>query len=165
MARIAMTWEAVHDQTEDAMIDHSHIGAETEEVSILVEQSQLKLFCQATGETNAVFWDAEAARAAGLDAVPTPPTYAQTLLNLSPFRTNLVLDVMQVDLARMLHGEQAFEHHHPIRVGDTVRLKQRVADIYDKKGGALEFIVLETVARNQDDVVCCTLKSVAVVRN
>jgi len=160
-----MTWEAGHDKTEDAMIDHSHIGAETEEVSILVEQSQLKLFCQATGETNAVFWDAEAARAAGLDGVPTPPTYAQTLLNLSPFRTNLVLDVMQVDLARMLHGEQAFEHHHPIRVGDILRLKQRVADIYDKKGGALEFIVLETVARNQDDVLCCTLKSVAVVRN
>jgi hypothetical protein len=40
-----------------------------------------------------------------------------------------------------------------------------VADIYDKKGGALEFIVLETVARNQDDIVCATLKSVAVIRN
>ena len=147
------------------MIDQKHIGAETEEVSIVVEISQLRLFCQATGETSPVFWDAEAARAAGLDRVPTPPTYPQTLLNLSPFKKNLVLDVMQVDLLKMLHGEQAFEQHHPIFVGDTIRLKQRVADIYDKKGGALEFIVLETTARNQDDVVCCTLKSVAVVRN
>lgn len=147
------------------MIDHKHIGAETEEVSIVVEISQLRLFCQATGETNPVFWDAEAARAAGFDRVPTPPTYSQTLLNLSPFKKNLVLDVMQVDLSKMLHGEQAFEQRHPISVGDTIRLKQRVADIYDKKGGALEFIVLETTARNQDDVVCGTLKSVAVVRN
>ncbi|WP_395649762.1 MaoC family dehydratase N-terminal domain-containing protein [Brevundimonas sp.] len=147
------------------MIDHSHIGAETEEVSIVVERSQLRLFCQATGETDPVFWDAGAARAAGHDRIPTPPTYPQTLLNLSPFAKNLVLDVIKVDLARMLHGEQTFEHHHPIFVGDTIRLKQTVADIYDKKGGALEFIVLETTARNQDDVVCCTLKSVAVVRN
>lgn len=147
------------------MIDPSHIGAETEEVSIAVERGQLRLFCQATGETNPVFWDAEAAQAAGHDRIPTPPTYAQTLLNLSPFKKNLVLDVMQVDLARMLHGEQGFTQHHPIRVGDVVRLKQRVADIYNKKGGALEFIVLETTARNQDDIVCCTLKSVAVVRN
>ena len=147
------------------MIDHKHIGAETEEVSIVVEQSQLRLFCQATGETNPVFWDAAAANAAGLDRVPTPPTYAQTLLNLTPFKKNLVLDVIQVDLSRMLHGEQAFDLRHPITVGDTIRLKQSVADIYDKKGGVLEFIVLETTARNQDDVVCCTLKSVAVVRN
>ena len=147
------------------MIDHSHIGAETEEVSIVVERSQLRLFCQATGETDSVFWDADAARTAGYDRIPTPPTYPQTLLNLSPFAKNLVLDVIKVDLARMLHGEQTFEHHHPICVGDTIRLKQAVADIYDKKGGALEFIVLETTARNQDDVVCCTLKSVAVVRN
>jgi acyl dehydratase len=147
------------------MIDHKYIGTETEEVSILVERSQLLLFCQATGETNPVFWDTEVARAAGHDRIPTPPTYPQTLLNLSPFKKNLVLDVMQVDLARMLHGEQAFDHHHPIYVGDTLRLKQTVTDIYDKKGGALEFIVLSTTARNQDDVVCCTLKSVAVVRN
>jgi acyl dehydratase len=147
------------------MIDRKHIGAETEEVSIVVELSQLRLFCQATGETNAVFWDAEAAREAGFKRIPTPPTYPQTLLNLSPFEKSLVLDVMQVDLSKMLHGEQVFAQQHPISVGDTIRLKQSVADIYDKKNGALEFIVLETVARNQDDVVCGTLKSVAVVRN
>lgn len=147
------------------MIDRKYIGAETEEVSIVVELSQLKLFCQATGETNAVFWDPEAAREAGFERVPTPPTYPQTLLNLSPFKKSLVLDVMQVDLSKMLHGEQMFEHRHPISVGDTIRLKQTVVDIYDKKNGALEFIVLETVARNQDDVVCGALKSVAVVRN
>lgn len=147
------------------MIDRKHIGAATEEVSIEVERSQLRLFCQAIGETDPVFFDADAARAAGHERIPTPPTYPQTLLNLSPFKQNLVLDVIQADLARMLHGEQAFEHHHPIRVGDTLRLRQRVVDIYDKKGGALEFIVLETVARNQDDIVCATLKSVAVIRN
>jgi acyl dehydratase len=147
------------------MIDRTHIGAETEEVSIVVERSQLRLFCQATGETNPVFLDADAARAAGHERIPTPPTYPQTLLNLSPFKKDLALDVIQADLARMLHGEQVFELRHPILVGDTLRLRQRVADIYDKKGGALEFIVLETTARNQDDVVCATLKSVAVIRN
>lgn len=147
------------------MIDRKHIGAETEEVSIVVELSQLKLFCQATGETNRVFWDADAARAAGFERIPTPPTYPQTLLNLTPFKANLILDVIKVDLSKMLHGEQVFEHRHPISVGDTIRLKQSIVDIYDKKNGALEFIVLETVARNQDDVVCGALKSVAVVRN
>jgi acyl dehydratase len=147
------------------MIDRDHIGAETEEVSIVVERSQLRLFCQATGETNPVFFDEAAAQAAGHARIPTPPTYPQTLLNLSPFRKDLVLDVIQADLARMLHGEQQFELRHPILVGDTLRLRQRVADIYDKKGGALEFIVLETTVRNQDDIVCATLKSVAVIRN
>lgn len=147
------------------MIDRTHIGAETEAVSIRVEQSQLTLFCQAIGEDNPVYRDVNAARAAGFDAVPTPPSYPQTLLNLAPFTGDLVLDVIKADLARLLHGEQSFEHHHPILVGDTITLRQRVADIYDKKGGALEFIVLETSATNQDGVLCATLASTAVLRN
>jgi hypothetical protein len=50
-------------------------------------------------------------------------------------------------------------------VGDRIRLRQRIVDIYDKKGGALEFVVLETSATNQDDELCATMHTVAVLRN
>jgi acyl dehydratase len=147
------------------MLDRSKIGAETEERTILVEPGMVRLFCQAIGETNSIFLDAEAARFAGYRAIPTPPTYPFVLQNLAPPKRDLVIGVLGADLGRMLHGEQGFAYHQPIFVGDRIRMRQRIADIYAKKGGALEFIVIETSMHNQDDELCATLRTVAVIRN
>jgi hypothetical protein len=147
------------------MIDRKHIGAATEEVSIDVERSQLRLFCQAIGETNPVFFDEAAARAAGHERIPTPPTYPQTLLNLSPFRRTWCWTSSRPTWRACCMASRCSSTI--IRSGSATpsACARPVADIYDKKGGALEFIVLETLARNQDDIVCATLKSVAVIRN
>ncbi len=147
------------------MLDKSKIGAETEEREIAVEAGMVRLFCQAIGETNPIYLDEAAAKRAGYRAIPTPPTYASVLSNLAPPKSDLVLGVLGADLGRMLHGEQGFTQHSPIFVGDRIRLKQRIADIYDKKGGALEFVVLETSVTNQDDALCATMRTVAVLRN
>jgi acyl dehydratase len=147
------------------MLDKTKIGAETEEREIAVEAGMLRLYCQAIGETNPIYTDASAARAAGYRAIPTPPTYASVLANLAPPSADLVLGVLGADLGRMLHGEQGFTQHKSIFVGDRIRLKQRIADIYDKKGGALEFVVLETSVTNQDDELCAIMHTVAVLRN
>jgi hypothetical protein len=40
-----------------------------------------------------------------------------------------------------------------------------VADIYDKKGGALEFVVRETRVTNQDGALVADLSCVTVVRH
>jgi acyl dehydratase len=147
------------------VLDKTKIGAETEEREITVEAGMLRLFCQAIGETNPIYLDAAAARQAGYRAIPAPPTYASVLANLAPPRMDLVLGVLGGDLGRMLHGEQGFIQHKPIFVGDRIRLRQRIADIYDKKGGALEFVTLETSVINQDDELCATMRTVAVLRN
>jgi acyl dehydratase len=147
------------------MLEKAKIGAETEEREIAVEAGMLALFCEAVGETNPIYLDAQAARAAGYRAIPTPPTYASVLANLAPPKRDLVIDVLGADLGSMLHGEQGFKQHKPIFVGDRVRLRQRIVDIYDKKGGALEFVVLETSVTNQDGELCAAMHTVAVLRN
>ena len=147
------------------MLDKSKIGAVTEVREIAVEAGMLRLFCQAIGETNPIYLDENAARNAGHRAIPTPPTYASALSNLAPPEIDLVLGVLKADLGRMLHGEQGFTQHKPIFVGDRLRMQQRIADIYDKKGGALEFVVLETTVTNQDNELCATMHSTAVLRN
>ena len=147
------------------MLDKSKIGAETEVREITVEAGMLRLFCQAIGEANPIYRDEEAALKAGYRAIPTPPTYASVLSNLAPPKSDLVIGVLKADLGRMLHGEQGFTQHKPIFVGDRIRLRQRIADIYDKKGGALEFVVLETSVTNQNDELCATMHTIAVLRN
>lgn len=168
-ARLLAPAQAFYDgekrNDEADMLDKSHIGTDSGERRIDVEKSQLKLFCQAIGETNPIYFDDEAARAAGYRGAVAPPTFAQTLDFLQPPELNIVIDVLNAPLNRLLHGEQQFDYFAPICAGDTITLSTRLADIYDKKGGALEFIVLETTLHNQNDELCAKTRSVAVLRN
>jgi acyl dehydratase len=49
--------------------------------------------------------------------------------------------------------------------GDRLRFEQRIDDIYDKKGGALEFVLRTTRVSNQRGEHVADLRSVTVMRN
>ena len=70
-----------------------------------------------------------------------------------------------VDMARVLHGEQSFTYHRPVHAGDRLTLTTTTRDIYAKKGGALEFIVQDTSALNDNGDLCVEMRMVTVVRN
>ena len=63
------------------------------------------------------------------------------------------------------HGEQRFDYHAPVCAGDTLRFESKVSDIYDKKGGALEFVVNDTKVTNQLGQHVADLHAVIVVRH
>jgi acyl dehydratase len=146
------------------VIDRRFVGWKSEPAIVEVEEGQLRLFAKATGERNPIFLDVEAARAAGHPALPAPPTFAFCLKNLAgqPYS---YLRQMGVDVARLLHGEQAFEHFSAIYAGDAVTLTVEITDIHAKKDGALEFIVARTEAVNQHEQLCVRQKTVLIVRN
>ena len=54
-----------------------------------------------------------------------------------------------------VRGKDEIELLHPIYVGDTIRAKSKVVDVYEKEGknSRLVFIIGETEYVNQDDVV------------
>jgi len=80
----------------------------------------------------------------------------------APFEFMTALDI---DIARVLHGEQSFVYHAPVVVGDTLTFKPRVASVTDKKGGAMTLIVVETPVTNQHGVVVAETSRTIVVRN
>jgi len=130
-------------------VENDFIGRKTAPKSIVVEQGQLKFFAHATGAANPIYFDQEAARAAGHPAVPAPPTFLFSLDLLSPVRDTGVLREMGVSFANVLHGEQRFKYGQPIYAGDEITLVSEVVDVYEKKGGALTFVVTEHTATNQ----------------
>lgn len=146
------------------MIDRKFIGLESEERFADVEKGQLRLFAKATGETNPIFFDEVAAKTAGYPAIPAPPTFAFCLASLAPLVKGSLRD-MGVPIEKVLHGEQHFTYHKQIFAGDRVTLKTKVIDIYDKKGGALEFVVTDTTSHNQRGELCVTARNIAVVRH
>lgn len=143
----------------------SVIGRESQAKSIAVEQGQLQFFAKATGATDKIYWDVEAAKAAGHPALPAPPTFLFSLDLLAPAKEQSVLAVLGVNIGNILHGEQRFAYNKTIYAGDTITLTAKVTDAYDKKGGALQFVVSETTATNQHGDTVGTMTNSLVIRN
>lgn len=145
------------------MIDKKHIGMRFPLHQATVEAGQLRFFAKATGETNSVYFDEVAARAADHPGLPVPPTFFFSMELSRPPST--WREDMGIELARVLHGEQSFTYHRMAYAGDLLSFDCRVADIYDKKGGALDFLVRETRVTNQRGEHVADLRSVLVQRN
>jgi hypothetical protein len=124
-------------------IERSHLGHRTAPSDIVIDGWRVRLFCEAIGETDPVYGDIDTARAAGHRACPVPPTFLKAIEG-EHFSSAAVLALLCVPVARVLHAEQAFEHFAPLYVGDKVTVSRMVVDIFDKKNGALSFIVVDS---------------------
>jgi acyl dehydratase len=146
------------------MIDKKWIGHELPESTLAIERSRLQFFAKATGETRAEYTDVAAARAAGHADLPAPPTFLMAAELDSGISDGLLRD-LQIPLSKLLHGEQSFTYHKPVCAGDTISVRSRISDIYEKKNGALEFVVKDSRAVNQRNELVAELRSVLVCRH
>ena len=146
------------------MIDTRHIGHEFTPFDTTVEAGRVRLFCRAIGETAAVHFDAEAARAAGYPNILAPLSFPTAIAMDNP-NPRCVIDLLEVNIAWVLHGEEHYDYHAPICVGDRITTAIKIIDIYSKKNGALEFVVTALDMRNERaQPVCKVRRSIAVRR-
>ena len=124
---------------------------------------RLAFFAKAIGETDQIYFDEAAAKAAGHPAIPLPPTMIFCMEQGRPNGYKLI-EEMGVHVSQLLHGEQHFEYLKPAYAGDTLTFTTKVTDIYDKKGGALEFFERTTRVVNQRGELVAVNRGVAVVR-
>jgi acyl dehydratase len=71
-----------------------------------------------------------------------PVVYQHVLLSEVLFDPDLNLN-----LKKLVHGEQEFRYFKPVRVGDTITSKGKIAKIFQK--GPHDFVVLHTESENQ----------------
>ena len=144
-------------------IDRSVIGREFRATSLLITRSRLQNFAKATGQTDPVYTDVDAAKQAGHRDLPVPPTFFFGIELEAPDPFAFLTD-LGVDLRTILHGEQSFRYEQMAYAGDELTSTSRIADVYDKKGGLLEFLVRESTVTNQDGAVVAVLRSSTVVQ-
>jgi acyl dehydratase len=146
-------------------VDRSAIGEKTSAYRVRVERGPIGFFASAVLDDNPVYRDPSAASAAGFDAIPAPPTFSFAM----PFWGSYVADEQPPDPtaggvnpmhrimgeqfakgALVLHGEQEFEYHRPIVVGDVLDGEGVIADVYEKETDTvtMTFVVVETVWRD-----------------
>ncbi|MEZ5925907.1 MAG: MaoC family dehydratase N-terminal domain-containing protein [Hyphomicrobiaceae bacterium] len=76
---------------------------------------------------------------------PVPPPTFPVVLNAS-FIERMVLDILKLDRARTVHGEQEYEYLRPLVPGDVVRCRARIASDtvkQGKRGGSMRIVVSE----------------------
>ena len=146
------------------MLDRQYIGHTMPKFSATVEKGRLRFFAKAIGETDPVYTDEAAAQAAGHPGLPVPPTFLFCLEMESPDPA-AIRNLLGLDYRRLLHGEQGFSYHRMAYAGDVLSFEQRIEDIYDKKGGALDFVLRKTRVTNQRGEHVADLRTVTVQRN
>lgn len=145
-------------------IDMRFLGWTSDPLTVEVEKGRLRFFAKAIGETNPIYTDEDAARAAGYRSLPLPPTFL-FCLEFEKSAAARFLREAGVDIGRILHGEESFRYHQTVCAGDRITFQTTVSDIYSRKNGALDFIVQQTTATDQAGALVGEMRAVIVVRN
>jgi acyl dehydratase len=138
------------------------IGTRTSSATVVVERGPVAGFALAVCDQNPVYRDPRATAAAGLDAIPAPPTFPFVMETWGKFAElqpegapsgggmAKVLGPLMAKGGIILHGEQSFTYHRPVSVGDVLDGEGTVVDAYTKesKGRTMTFIVTETAWRD-----------------
>ncbi|MEL6977150.1 MAG: MaoC family dehydratase N-terminal domain-containing protein [Pseudomonadota bacterium] len=145
------------------MIDPKFIGHALTPHQALIEAGRLRFFAKATGQTDPIYADEAAAQAAGYPALPAPPTFL-FCLNMETADPYEWVRLLDIDLGKVLHGEQGFTYRRVVCAGETLRFAGVIKNIYAKKGGALSFVETETEVTDATDAPVATLRGLTVVR-
>lgn len=126
-----------------------------------VQAEHIAQFADAVGAASALHRDAEAARAAGYRDVVAPPTYAVVIAQQCD--AQLVRDPEAgIDFTRVVHGQQAFEHHRPIVAGDQVVGVLHVDAVRQAGGHAM--VTTRSELSTTHGAALCTATSTIVIR-
>ena len=129
------------------------IGKTYPAVSYAVGREKVREYAWAVGETNPVYVDLDAARAAGYADVVAPPMFAVVYAGraVSPA---LFDPEVGINFANMLHAGQEFEWGPVVVAGDEISTVTSVRDISQR--GGMGFYEIVTESRNQRDEAVCT---------
>src|ERR1700742_1206366 len=110
-----------------------YIGMTTGQGTLVVERAPVTAFARAVQDHSPTYRNADVARAEGFDNIPVPPSFGFSLQNwgkweelqppADPDHRDAMAEVMGGLLAKggmILHGEQSFDYHRPMVVGDVV---------------------------------------------
>jgi acyl dehydratase len=129
------------------------IGKTYSPLTYAVGREKIREYATATGETDPLYLDLEAARAAGYPDLVAPPMFA--VVYSAPAVTPVMFDPeLGVDFSRVVHGAQELEWGPLVVAGDEVTTTTTVKDISER--GGMGFYILEAVSENPRSEVVCT---------
>jgi acyl dehydratase len=126
-----------------------------------VSRTKIAEFATAIGEPSPLCHDPEAARRAGYPDVIAPPSFAIVIAITSSAQVTHDSG-LGLNYARIVHGEQSFEHARPLHAGDWVVARSTIEDI--KELGRHLMVATRTDITTVDGEHVCTARGTLVER-
>ena len=157
------------------MADKSKLGMEFPPYTFEVEKGKIAEFAMAIyqkenkDQISPLYTDREAAKKAGYKDIIAPPTFQTSFPLWASGGLMPIIQALNINLIRLLHGEEEYEYLGAIHPGDIMTGKSKVVDMYDKEkkdkpGKFMEFTVIETEIRNQRGELVIKSRSTLVER-
>src|SRR6267378_2389456 len=131
-----------------AALSRDLIGRESEVIVFEVERGAIRKFAEAVQDQTPECLRGDVA----------PPTFPTT------FR--MTIPGLTFNLARVLHGAQEYRYERPLRAGDRLHCRVRVADLYHRQGrlGDMTFLILAMEGTDESGTAVFTGTTTAILR-
>lgn len=156
-------------------IDRKHLGRRYGPYAFSVGHEQVRDFVTTVGggvpghvfsappdRVHPWTWDEQAARASPHGGLVAPPTFAAAFA-IEPFARACSDPELELNVLRLVHGEQEFEFLEPVRPGDRLETTGEVTRIQER--GNLDFLEVTTTTTNQHGRVVVKGVWTAIIRN
>ena len=139
------------------MADKSKLGLVFPAYTFTVEKEKIAEFAVAVSQKenkeqiNPIYYDEEAAKKAGYQGIPIPPTFPTNTFFWTGGGLMATIKTLGIDLSKLLHREEEYEYLGSIYAGDVITRKMKVIDMFEKgkRDRRVEVTVLETELINQ----------------
>jgi acyl dehydratase len=139
------------------MADKSKLGMEFPAYTFVVEKDKIIEFAIAVSQKedkeqiNPIYYDEEAAKKAGYQGIPVPPTFPTSSFFWTGGGLMATVKTLGIDLSKLLHREEEYEYFGSIYAGDVITRKMKVIDMLKKgtRDKSVEVTILETELINQ----------------
>ncbi len=125
-----------------------------------IERGAIRRFAEATGETNPIYFEEKAARAAGFRDIVAPLLFPLAL------RSARAIAQVAPPNRTVLLAEEQIEQFEPLCAGDQVAVSSRVVDTSSRPGnaGPIELVTLEDEGRNLEGKLLFRIRRSLIVR-
>ena len=128
------------------------IGKSYDPAVYAVGREKIREYARAVGETDPLYLDLEAARAAGHADLVAPPMFA-VVYSWAALGPPIMDPEVAINFAMLVHGGQEFEWGPLVIAGDEIETEVTVKDISERAG--MGYYVFESISTNQRGEQVC----------
>lgn len=151
------------------------IGTTLQTRSGVVYQKEAQRFASAVNDLNPIYFDEDAAKAAGYRTTPAPPLFLTQALQGVTRLDELVPDgvpgggggrQVPLNVHRKMAGGEEYDFVEPLYPGDTITAESKLSNVEEKTGRSGAFVVVtrETTYTNQDGVTVARSRMSMIAR-
>ncbi|UFJ39499.1 MaoC family dehydratase N-terminal domain-containing protein [Brevibacillus humidisoli] len=130
-----------------------YVGYTFEPYAYRVEAGKIREFALAIGDDNPIYHDRDVAQQSGFRDIPLPPTFSTVIEMWAGPSFEHLIEVLELDPLRVLHGKQRYDYGSVICAGDEITACSRIVAAESKSRMNLFTLVTEYANQQGEQVL------------